>query len=58
MAAKVMGLAGPVWRTLDIVGAQCLLARTLGHAVGASTQLVSGAAGIRAGCCISACKDC
>ncbi|GAB4814400.1 hypothetical protein N2152v2_001446 [Parachlorella kessleri] len=41
-AASVLGLPGPVWRTLDILGAQCLLARTFGHAIGATTQLVSG----------------
>lgn len=47
-AAQALGLPGPVWRTLDIIGAQALLARTVGHALGASTQLVSGK---RAGGC-------
>lgn len=37
---ELLGLPGSAWRGLDILMAQGLLARTLGHAVGARTGLV------------------
>eukprot|EP00887_Chlorella_sp_A99_P004880 scaffold4.g4880.t1 len=39
--ARVLGLPGPAWRTLDILTAQMLLARTLGHALGVRTSLLA-----------------
>jgi len=37
--AELLGISGPTWRGLDILMAQALLARTCGHAVGASTPI-------------------
>lgn len=39
-SAQLLGLSGPTWRGLDILCAQALLARTLGHAVGAQSSLL------------------
>ena len=41
-SAEVFGISGPLWRTWDIICAQWLLARTLGHAVGARHWLTQG----------------
>lgn len=35
-SSTILGISGPLWRTFDIICAQWLLARTFGHAVGAS----------------------
>ncbi|KDD72393.1 hypothetical protein H632_c3403p0 [Helicosporidium sp. ATCC 50920] len=46
-SSQVLGLGGAAWRTLDIVSAQSLLARTIGHALGgrsAAVGLLSNAA--------------
>ena len=40
-AATVLGVSGSLWRSLDILCAQTLLSRTLGHAVGAHTSVVT-----------------
>ena len=40
--AALFGISGPLWRTLDIVCAQWLLARTFGHVVGARHWLTQG----------------
>lgn len=40
--SNLLGIPGSLWRSLDILCAQTLLSRTLGHAVGAHTSLVSG----------------
>lgn len=36
VSSKVLGVSGPVWRSLDVLFAQWLLGRTFGHAVGAT----------------------
>lgn len=33
-AASYFGIDGPTWRTLDVIAAQLLLARTVAHAIG------------------------
>jgi hypothetical protein len=38
-AASLLGLPGSTWRGLDILTAQALLGRTLGHAVGARSPI-------------------
>ena len=40
--AQLLGLPGSTWRGLDILMAQALLARTLGHALGARSPLLRG----------------
>lgn len=42
VASSVLGISGPVWRSLDILFAQWLLGRTFGHALGASHKLTAG----------------
>lgn len=37
-----LGVGGPTWRTLDVLWAQWLLARTFGHAIGASHLATQG----------------
>ena len=39
----LLGIPGSAWRSLDILVAQSLLTRTLGHAVGAHTLTLTGA---------------
>lgn len=43
VASRVMGISGPVWRSLDVLYAQWLLSRTFGHAIGASHTVAKGA---------------
>ena len=38
--SSILGVAGPMWRTLDVLCAQWLLGRTWGHAIGARCGLV------------------
>ncbi|CAL8465576.1 g5112 [Coccomyxa elongata] len=42
VASKVLGVSGPVWRSLDVLFAQWLLGRTFGHAVAATHSLPVG----------------
>lgn len=42
VASKVLGLSGPVWRSLDVLFAQWLLGRTFGHAVAATHSVPVG----------------
>jgi len=41
-SSTILGISGPLWRTFDIICAQWLLARTFGHAVGASHWVTQG----------------
>ena len=41
-SSSVLGISGPVWRTVDIVYAQWLLGRTFGHLVGAQHRITLG----------------
>ena len=41
-SSTILGISGPLWRTFDIICAQWLLARTFGHAVGASHWVTHG----------------
>ncbi len=42
VASKVLGVSGPVWRSLDVLFAQWLLGRTFGHAVAATHSVSVG----------------
>ncbi|BDA49895.1 hypothetical protein COCOBI_15-0230 [Coccomyxa sp. Obi] len=44
VASKVLGVSGPVWRSLDVLFAQWLLGRTFGHAVAATHSVPVGVA--------------
>ena len=41
-SSTFLGISGPLWRTGDIIVAQWMLARTFGHAVGASHCVTKG----------------
>ena len=41
-SSTFLGISGPLWRTADIIVAQWMLARTFGHAVGASHWVTKG----------------
>ena len=41
-SSRFFGISGPLWRTADIIVAQWMLARTFGHAVGASHWVTKG----------------
>lgn len=43
---ELLGISGPTWRGLDILMAQALLARTLGHALGARSGAVQALANL------------